>query len=432
VTPRHTAPARARAVRHARRPRRHPFLRLTALVSLAVLSFVATGAATAYVRLQNNISSADVDHLLGDDRPEVVVTPDPDDPNQGMPVNILVMGTDLRDDATGIANDGTEGERSDTTIVVHISGDRQRVELVSIPRDSLVDIPECLREDGSSSRAQHNAMFNSAFTVGGQSGETSDGAACTQKTVEANTGVRIDHFVVVNMGGFADMVDGLGGVPICLPQEIYSPKANNLHLQAGNQVLTGAVAANYVRARTGQGLGNGSDTDRIRRQQEFLASMAREVLTKNILTDVPELVRFLNAVTRSLTVSSGLSSIPDLTGLAFSLRSIRSGNIVLMTIPFAAAPSDRNRVVWTDDADAVWANIAADRPIVPPAAPPVEPGTTDGGTSGTPPTSETTDPGSTDPGSDPGTTAPATPDPDVPAAPEVDTVTPDDISTVCG
>ncbi|MCL3862734.1 LCP family protein [Actinotalea sp. K2] len=422
MTARHAAATRPRAVRHARNPHRHHLLRLGALLVVGVMSFGVTGAATAYVRLQNNILSADIDHLLGDDRPEVLATPDPDDPNSGAPVNILVLGTDSREGSEEAVADGEEGQRSDTTIVVHVSADRQRVDLVSIPRDSLVQIPECLRSDGTSSRAQGTAMFNSAYSIGGMSGEISDAAACTQRTVEQNTGVRIDHFVVINMAGFINMVDALGGVPICIPEEIYSPKANNLHLQAGNQVLDGGQALSYARARSGEGL-DGSDTARIGRQQRLLAATASSVLSKNLLTDVPELVRFLNAVTRSLTVSSGLSSIPDMTGLAFSLREVSSGSITFMTVPFAPAPSDPNRVVWTSEADDVWAKVASDQPLVTPVEPPTaEDPTTDTGTG-------TDGAGSTE---DVSTDAPVTdPEQVETKEPGVDPFTPDD-TAVCG
>ena len=431
MTPRHTASARPRAVRHARSERHHRILQGSALVLVGALSFIGTGAATAYVRLQNNIQSADIEHLLGDDRPEVVVTPDPDDPNQGMPVNILVLGTDSRVGSEDVVADGEEGQRSDTTIVMHISADRQRVEMVSIPRDSLVDIPDCLREDGSTSRPQSDTMFNSAYSIGGESGLVSDAAACTQRTVEQNTGVRIDHFVVVNMSGFVAMVDSLGGVPMCIPQEVYSPKANNLHLQAGNQWLDGATALSYARARTGTGLGDGSDTNRIGRQQELLAATAREVLSKNMLTDVDQLMRFLTAATRSLTVSSELSSITDMAGLALSLKNVAAGNITFLTVPWVPAPSDPNRVVWTDEADQVWADIAADVPIgsVAEASDATDPTTApadDGTTEGT---------GTEAPATDPAVTDPVVPDPTPTETkqPGVDPFTPDDLTTsVCG
>ena len=172
------------------------------------------------------------------------------------------------------ASDEVDGQRSDTTIVVHISADRSRVEMVSIPRDSLVDIPSCKRSDGSESYPQYNAMFNSAFSIGGQTGEVSDAAACTQKTVESLTGVYVDDFVVVNMAGFVNMIDALGGVPMCIEEDIASPKAHLDLLTAGYHVLDGTTALGYARARTGTGL-NGSDTSRIGRQQELIAAVAQ-------------------------------------------------------------------------------------------------------------------------------------------------------------
>lgn len=388
-------------------------LRTLGLVMTAVVAFGVTGAAAAYSQLQGNITGVNIDGLLGDDRPDQITTPDPDDPNKGLPVNILVMGSDTRE-GQAISDDGTEGQRSDTTIVLHISADRQRVDAVSIPRDSLVDIPSCLRSDGSESRSQNNAMFNSAFSIGGESGEVADAAACTQKTVEAATGVYINHFVVVNMNGFIKMVDALGGVPMCIEQDMRSTKAH-LDLKAGQQTLDGTTALAFARARTGTGLGNGSDTDRISRQQEMLASTARTVLSKNLLTDVPQLLRFLDAATESLTVSSGIASIPDMTGLAYSLRSVPSGNITFMTIPWRPAASDRNRVEWTAEAADVWANMAADKPLVPVATPPATTAPTASTTSA--PTGTATTPAST---------------PTATKTPGKDPFSPDDLPTACG
>src|SRR4029079_4237302 len=116
---------------------------------------------------------------------------------------------------------------------------------------------ECLRSDGSKSRAAHDAMFNSAFSSGGQKGSVSDAAACSQKTVEAATGVYINDFVVVNMNGFVRMVDALGGGPMCIEKDMKSKKAH-LKLKAGQQTLDGRTALAFARARTGTGLGNGS------------------------------------------------------------------------------------------------------------------------------------------------------------------------------
>lgn len=415
-------------------------MRGVALAVTAVLAFGVVGAATAYTHLQGNITSANVEHLLGE-RPTPVVTPDPDDPNKGMPVNILVMGSDTRQGSESLVTDpGLEGQRSDTTIVVHISADRQRMEMVSIPRDSLVDIPMCERSDGTSSRPRSSAIFNSAYQIGGESGEVTDAAACTQRTVESVTGVYIDHFVVVNMTGFVAMVNALGGVPMCIPNDMKSKKAH-LDIEAGQQTLDGVTALAFARARTGTGLGDGSDLTRIQRQQEMLAATARTVLGKNLLTDVPELLRFLDAATESLTVSSGLGQIPDMAGLALSLRGISGENMTFMTIPNRPAPSDPNRVVWAPDADEIWQRMAADQPLFPEAEEPAADGDAPDGQKGT-----GTDPGTGTPPEPTGepTAPPATSTPPETAEPSQaptpttkppvtgDRITPADQTAVCG
>ncbi|MGV8978024.1 MAG: LCP family protein [Cellulomonas sp.] len=407
MTTRHAAAPGPRTARHSRSARTHHALRGVAMGVTAVLAFGIAGAASAYVRLQGNIKSADVTSLLGD-RPTQAPPADPNDPNAGKAVNILLIGSDVRSGENGAIGGVVDGMRSDTTIVLHISADRSRIEAVSIPRDSLVKIPACERSDGSTSKAQ-TGMFNSAFSIGAVSGKVSDAAACTMKTVEQTTGVFIDHYVVIDFAGFITMINALGGVPICVPNNMDSPDAE-LHVSAGFQTLDGSTALAYARARKGAGLGDGSDTGRIVRQQKLLAATVTAVRSKNLLTDIPELVRFLDAATSSITADPGLASIPSMTGLAFSVKDTR--DIHFMTIPFGPAPSDPNRVVWTKAADPIWANIAKDVPMLP-TEPPAA------GTTATPPAGATagatTAPGAT-------TTTPAVPAP----TPTDGTITPDD------
>ncbi len=396
-------------------------LRGIALALVAVVSFGVAGVATGYVRLQNNIHTEDVQHLLGErpDRPE---PQDPEDPNAGRALTLLLMGSDVRSGENGEIGGVVDGMRSDTTIVAHISADRSRVELVSIPRDSRVTIPSCNYNDGTSSRSQ-SARFNAAFSIGAAHDDVGEAAACTVRTVEQLTGVYIDGWAVVDFAGFERMVEALGGVQMCIPEEMYSKKAQ-LHLLPGQQVLNGQQALALARARTGEGLGNGSDLMRLGRQHQLLGAIAQGVLSKNMLTDSASLYQFLNAATQSLTTSPELGSIPTLTGLAFSLKDVPSGNIVFMTIPNVTNPSDPNEVVWAPDAGKVWSAIINDTPIVPPAATPTAP--------------ETTAPGATAPANPaPGTTAPApgagTPvTPTETPTPGVDPITADDVSTVCG
>lgn len=399
-------------------------LRGAALAVVAVLSLGGSGAAALYVRLNANISTIDASGLINTmPNPAVTGPADPNDPSAGRDVNILLIGSDERDGENEAIGGSDDGMRSDTTIVAHISADRTRVELISIPRDSLVRIPSCTMSNGATTSPQSNAMFNSAFSIGADNGgDIASAAACTVNTVQENTGVRIDHFVVVDFAGFTRMVDSIGGVPICIPNDMTAPKAG-LYLTAGQQTLDGTQALAFARARTGVGVGDGSDTNRLGRQQELLAAVIREVLGKNLLTDVTQLIRFLDSATESLSIDSGFSSISDMAGLAYGLRGLSAENISFMTIPFATAPSNPNRVVWTSEADTVWANVAGDRSMLT-------------GTSQDP--AATADPGTaTDPGATPepgGTQPPAGVDPEPAATKDAgqEAFSAGDVTAVCG
>ncbi len=415
MNPRHGAPFRG--IRHARRLRGHSVVHVVALTLVAVTTFGIGGLAAAYLRLSGNIETVDVEHLLGERPDRVEATPDPEDPNPGQPLNILLMGSDRRDGENAVIGGEVEGMRSDTTIVAHISADRSRVELVSIPRDSRVDIPSCNYNDGTTSRAQ-SGRFNAAFSIGAVHEDVGEAAACTLRTVESLTGLYIDEWAVVDFAGFQAMVNALDGVPMCIPQELYSEKAG-LHLQPGPQTLNGQQALALARARTGLNLGYGSDLERLGRQHELLGAIVQQALSKNLLTDSPALLQFLDAATRSLTTSPDLGEVPALTGLAWSLRNIPSSNIVLMTIPNRTNPNDPNEVVWTEDAALVWSNMANDIPIVPPVTPPP---TTDDPVAPADPSAPA------DPAVPPAPSVPSTPAP----TPGVDPIRADDVATVCG
>ena len=342
-------------------------MRGTALVALAAVSFAGVGAATAYVRLENNIETWDVTQLTGPPpTPEVQEPVDPTDPHAGRALNYLVMGSDVRDGENALIGGEVEGMRSDTAIIMHISAARDRVELVSIPRDSHVQIPDCLYYDGTSSRPQE-ARFNAAFATGAKNDDVGEAAACTIRTVQALTGIAIDGWVVVDFAGFRNMVDALGGVQMCIPETMYSELAG-LYVEGSPefQTLDGRTALAFARARTGTGLGNGSDIMRIQRQQQLIGSIAKDVLGRNILTDSSALYRFLNATTQSLKADPDTGNITNLMGLAFSLQNVPSGNIVFMTVPHVSYPADRNQVIWTDDASKIWAALISDTPLIPP------------------------------------------------------------------
>jgi LCP family protein required for cell wall assembly len=328
---------------------------------VAVLSLGAAGAATAVTQLTGNIDTVEMG-ALGSDRPKVVL---PEDPNAGTPLNIVVMGSDSRDgDNDALAGGGEIGARSDTTMVMHISGDRSRIEMISIPRDSTVDIPSCTTTDGATTAELYSKKFNAAFSQGVQVGGTvADGALCTVKTVEKLTGVFMNGFVVVDFAGFSSMIDAVDGVEVCVEETIYAPEANHLSLEPGTHTLRGVKALDYARARTGDGLGDGSDLGRIGRQQEVMASLARKVLSQEVLTNPAKTLKFLHAVTDSLTMNNELASIDGLAGLAYSMRNVRPDTITFMTVPNEYDPIQTANVLWTDEAVQLWDNVKNDRPV---------------------------------------------------------------------
>ena len=345
-------------VRHAARELRHRLLRNVLLSLLAVMLFVTTGGWAIYQDLQSRLKIQDIDKLLGNDRPDGPT----DHSFEGRAVNILVMGSDSRNGQ--VVNDGTEGMRSDTAMIVHLSEDRSRMDVVSIPRDTLVDIPACVLPDGSESAPSPDTIFNSAFSTGADDSTNPDdvkyAAACTIKTVERLTNIRIDEFMVVDFTGFEKMVDSLGGVPMYVEEDVSDDKAD-LYLDKGCNTLNGAQALGYARAR--YSLGDGSDISRIGRQQQLVAAMMRTAKSKNLLTDMTSLYGFATSALETLTVSEGLGGVDKLAGLANSAADIGMDNINFITMPVEQDLYDANRVVPSEKANEVWDAMRNDKPV---------------------------------------------------------------------
>ncbi len=303
------------------------------LCVLAVALFAASGVGFAWHDLQSRINSVDVDDILGGDRPGGDVP----DSYEGRAVNLLVLGTDSRSGANNVDNsEGTEegaGARSDTAMIMHISADRKRIEVVSVPRDTLVDIPECTTLDGETTESSTDTQFNFAFSTGSNGGnETKDvasGAACTQRTVEQMTGIRIDDFVVVDFNGLSTMVDSLGGVKVYVDEPIDDPEYTGLVLDEGCHTMNGATALQYSRVR--HGVGNGSDISRIPRQQNLVGAMMRTAQSKNLLTNADQLYTFSASALETLTTSERIGKLQTLMGLASSVQSVGMENISFIT-----------------------------------------------------------------------------------------------------
>jgi len=325
------------------------------VIVVAVLVLVLTTAfVIAYKKLEGNINEISIGDL--GDRPDPVDVEGPKEP-----LNVLVMGSDNRD-GTNIGGD-TPG-LSDTTILLHLSADRKRAYGVSLPRDAMVERPECSTKNGKKTVPGGQTQFNAAYAVGGP--------ACTIKTVESLTNIRIDHFVVINFAGFKEMVNAINGVTVCVPEEV-NDDIGHIHLPEGTYKVNGNQALDYVRVRHDIGAANG-DIGRMKRQQAFIAAMVEKVVSKGTLANPVRLYKFLDAATNSLTTDTGFARLRELASLGTSLKNIGLDNIQFITVPNRPWPEDPNRLEWTPEANEVWRKIRFDRSLGKLAADAVTPG----------------------------------------------------------
>ncbi len=251
------------------------------------------------------------------------------------------------------------GRRSDTMILMHLSKERDQVTMVSLPRDSLVRIPAWTDSAGEKHSAATNKL-NASFAFGGPK--------LAIDTIEANTGVTIDHYVEVDFAGFAGMVDALGGVKVCSKQAIQDSKSG-LDLPKGTSTLDGAQALSFVRARY---FDPRADIGRIERQQKFLGAMFRKATASEILLNPIKLNGFLDAALNSVTTDKGIDR-QDIVALAAKLKQVAAGNVAFLTVPIAdydyRHPVYGSSLKWDRPAaQQLFAKIENDEVIVPPAA----------------------------------------------------------------
>ncbi|WP_314805057.1 LCP family protein [Actinomyces bouchesdurhonensis] len=344
---------------------RFGLLRSALAVLMAGVLFVASTGGFLYARLTAQFADrvVDINAYVSDDQNKA--TPDS---FEGRAVNILVVGTDSRNGASGNIGAGDEDEvpglRNDSTMVIHVSADRSRVQVVSIPRDTLVDIPSCKHRDGSTSDPMSNEMFNNAMFYGADGGNTDEdiapGIACVKATVEKMSGMPIDAFMVVNFAGFINMIDALGGIWFNIPERIEDESAS-LFIDAGCWKLDGTQSLAYMRSRKGQG--DGSDISRIGRQQQLISAMLREIQSKDYVTDSGALLTFLQAAIASVNVSSNLGDArADLTLLLNVLSKTERANIQFVTMPVEEPSWDPNRRIASEPmARNVWNALKNDQ-----------------------------------------------------------------------
>ncbi|MBW8087502.1 LCP family protein [Streptomyces hygroscopicus subsp. hygroscopicus] len=341
---RRRAHASASGRRRKRPSTRRRALLYTVWTLAAVLVLGGAGLGYLYYKLNGNLTGVDINAALGADRPKNV-------DNGSM--DILVLGSDSRAGKNGEYGKDEGTSRSDTAMIVHVFKGHRKADVVSIPRDTLIDRPSCATKDGQRTPAVQGAMFNSAYEVGGP--------ACTIKTVEAMTGIRMDHFLEVDFSGFKQLINDLGGVDITTTAPIHDTKSH-LDLEPGRHTLDGEQSLGLVRTR--HGVGDGSDLGRIKLQQAFVKALLDQVKHVDIFGNPKKLYDLADTSTKALTTDSELASVSKLKGFAESLRGIGSGNMKMTTLPVRYDPQDPARVLpMAKKAGLIWDALRHDRPV---------------------------------------------------------------------
>jgi LCP family protein required for cell wall assembly len=317
-------------------PRRVRKILVRLLLAVLALSLVLGGAAVAGVFYLQNKYDNNVERF-GDPFAGIPAASRPA-PAPANVQNILLLGSDSRVSAGDPSAWAVGAQRTDAIMVAHIPADRSGVQIVSIPRDSYVDIP-----------GHGKNKINAAFSFGGPT--------LMVQTVEQLTKVRIDHVVIVDFTGFTRITDALGGVTINVAE---ATKDERSSFEAGPQHMNGEQALNYVRQRHNL---PGGDFDRVKRHQNWIRAVARETLDRGTLTNPLQLNRVLDATTRTIATDSGFS-VGEMRSIALSSRNVRAADMSFLTAPVKGtgrAGAASIVVLDTPANQELWQAMAKDR-----------------------------------------------------------------------
>jgi LCP family protein required for cell wall assembly len=327
-------------------------IRIITSLSVAIV-LVSSVSSFGLGQISSSIARIDVFNTL-DDRPEKTSKAE----------NYLLVGSDTREGLTKqqmrelrVGSTATAaGGRSDTMLIIHLSKARDRAYIISLPRDSLVVIPEHVSSsDKKTIIPARKGKLNSAFSYGG--------APLLIETIELATSIKIDHYVEVSFAGFAGIVDALGGIEVCTKVDIDDPKSH-LVLSAGVHTLDGIEALKYVRTRDFDGRG---DIGRMQRQQQFMSAVLNKATSSGTLLNPFKVKNFINASLASVKLDSGLAP-DDLLTLAKQMKNLSSGNVRTLTVPLSN-PNGRYEglsvVIWDEVLGAdLWTRVRDDLPLV--------------------------------------------------------------------
>jgi LCP family protein required for cell wall assembly len=338
------------------RRRRRRALRWSATVLAVVILGTAGAGYLYYQHLNDNLKKDDLN--IGDAKDRAART----EANAAgqTPLNILLIGSDARDSKENQKLGGAKETfgatpLADVQMLLHVSADRTNMSVVSMPRDTLVDIPKCTDPDsGDVYEALDRAMTNRSLGRGG--------AGCSVATWEKLTDIHIDHFMMIDFSGVVSMADAIGGVPVCVNANIRSKDSeghgSGLQLEKGTTYVKGEQALQWLRTR--YGFEDGSDLARAKAQHMYMNSMVRELRKNAKLSNPGKLRALAEAATEALTVDPGLGSVAKLYDLAGELKKVPTSRITMTTMPNEYDTIQTGRVVPTEDATKLFRLVRED------------------------------------------------------------------------
>ncbi|MFI7104029.1 LCP family protein [Streptomyces sp. NPDC050161] len=345
-----------RGRRRAGRPRRRKGSRILRWTALSLGVLLVAGAGGGYLYYQHLNSNLRKDHLdLGSSG---LQKPEPNAFGQS-PLNILMIGSDGRNsekniDLGGSREDADRKPLADVQMLLHVSADRSNMSVISIPRDTRVPIPKCTDPDDGKVYPQTTAAINQSLQHGGP--------GCTVATWKELTGIYIDHFMMVDFSGVVDMADAIGGVPVCVDNNIYSHThdghGSGLKLTKGTHSVKGVQALQWLRTR--YGFEDNTDIGRAKAQHMYMNSMVRQLKSGTKLTDPGKLYDLADAATKALTVDDGLGSPKKLYDLAGDLQRVPTKRITMVTMPWQYGPGEKYVLPKPGDAEQTFTLLRND------------------------------------------------------------------------
>jgi len=265
---------------------------------------------------------------------------------------ILLVGTDecgaVSKQKLGERCVREEGIRNDVNLLVHVSEEPRKVSVVSLPRDLMLEVPDCTREDGSVASGSSKAPINSVFERAGLS--------CVAKSVAELSGIDIGFAAKLSFDGVMKITDAIGGVEICVGGSGIRDRHTGINWDPGPRTVSGYEALQFIRVR--KGIGDGSDLARISNQQQYMSRLAKTILSSETLTDPGKVLRLANVVADNVDPSKELANPVRLAQLALALKDVPFDEFKFLQLPTLEDPDDDDRVVVNEEAAApMWEAI---------------------------------------------------------------------------